>query len=226
MPHTYNGLRYRRVSKYAWRDFVGGILFRYPLLYRLKRFLIEDVIWRWILFWLPPNPMPDISNFIRNRRILVAACGPGSISTGPPIDAAGQVFAFDISPDFVISCKQVRPNWNICCGDVIHIPFQSKVFDVAVLYSALHHIPVDALVVLTELKRVSNRLIIIVEGVVPEQGWLRSLLLAWYAVVDGGIHYYTSAELDSCFRRLGLRVELTSRHGPIRHMLLAVLGCK
>jgi len=199
------------------------ILFRYPLLYRCKHFLIEKVIWRWLLFWLPLNPMPDISGFIGGKRLLLAACGPGAVSTGPPLDAAGHIFAFDISQEFVISCKYNHPNWYICCGDALHIPFQSQAFDVAVLYSALHHIPAEASAVLAELKRVSNKFIIVVEGVVPERGWLRRALLAWYAAVDGGIHYYTWAELISCFRKLDLQVELAGRHSPIRHMLLAVL---
>ncbi|MEJ2069031.1 MAG: methyltransferase domain-containing protein [Syntrophobacterales bacterium] len=200
------------------------ILFKYPLLYRFKHFLIERVIWRWLLFWLPLNPMPDISDFIRGKRLLLAACGPGGVSTGPPIDAASYIFAFDISQAFVISCKHNHPNWHICCGDALHIPCQSEAFDVVVQYSALHHIPADASVVLAELKRVSNKFIIIVEGIVPERGWLRRALLAWYAAVDGGIHYYTHAELDSCFRKLGLRVELADRYSPIRHVLLAVLS--
>jgi SAM-dependent methyltransferase len=200
-----------------------GILFRYPLLYRFKHFLIEKVIWRWLLFWLPLNPMPDISGFIRGKRILLAACGPGTVSTGPPIDAASRIFAFHISREFVISCQHNHPNWHICCGDALHIPFKSATFNVAVMYPVLHHIPAEAIAVLDELKRISNKSIIIVEGVVPERGWLRRALLAWYAAIDGGIHYYTHVELDSCFRKLGLRVELAGRHSPIRHMFLAVL---
>jgi sulfatase maturation enzyme AslB (radical SAM superfamily) len=29
--------------------------------------MIEKVIWRWLLFWFPLNPLPDISDFIRTR---------------------------------------------------------------------------------------------------------------------------------------------------------------
>jgi SAM-dependent methyltransferase len=199
------------------------ILFRYPLLYWFKHFLIEKVIWRYLLFWLPPNPMADISDLIRSKRILLAACGPGTVSTGPPIDAASHIFAFDISQESVFSCKHNHPHWHICCGDALYIPFQSEAFDVAVLYSALHHIPGEGSAVLAELKRVSNKFIIIVEGVIPERGWLRQALLTWYAAVDGGTHYYTRAELNACFRELGLRTELADQHGPIHHMLLAVL---
>jgi hypothetical protein len=47
------------------------IFFRYPLLYRLRHFLIEKAIWEWICFWLPQNSMPDISQFIHGKRILL-----------------------------------------------------------------------------------------------------------------------------------------------------------
>jgi hypothetical protein len=55
------------------------------------------------------------------------------------------------------------------------------------------------------------------------QSWLRRALLAFYAAVDGGMHYYIHAELEGCLRKLGLRVELAGKHIPIRHMLVAVL---
>jgi hypothetical protein len=91
------------------------------------------------------------------------------------------------------------------------------------MYSAFHHVPADALDVLAELNRVTDGRILIVEGVVPGRGLLRQALLAWYAIVDHGVHYYTRAELGAAFDRLGLDVERTGQHGPLGHMMLTVL---
>ena len=208
------------------QGFMERGLFTRPFLYRLKRFVIEQVIWRWILsgiFRLSPKPMPDVSEVVRGKRVLLAACGPGNVSTGPPVDAAQQVVAFDIAPEFVEACQRNRPEWKLCCGDVVQIPFGDRTFDVGVMYSALHHIPAEAARVLAELNRVTAGRILLVEGLVPERGLLRRALLIWYAIVDGGIHYYTRAELTDTFEHLGLKVETTGQYGPIRHMMLTVL---
>lgn len=202
------------------------LFFGSPLLYRAKCFAIETVLWKWILsgaFGLEPHPMPDMSDLLRDKRVLVAACGPGDVSTGPPVDAAGEVVAFDLSPEFVERCKRARPQWTVFAGDIASIPYPDGAFDVAVLYSSLHHIPIDADKVLGELARVTRGHILLVEGVVPERGLLRRALLAWYAVVDGGVHYYTRPELEGVFSRLGLDVERLTLHGPIEHMMLTVL---
>ncbi|HEY3244323.1 MAG TPA: class I SAM-dependent methyltransferase [Phycisphaerae bacterium] len=205
---------------------IERVLFEHPLLYRFKRFVIERVIWDWILsgiLRLSPNPLPEISEYVRGRRVLLAACGPGDVSTGPPIEAAADVVAFDLAPRFAAACRRHRPHWHVYCGDVTQIPCRSRTFDVAVLYSSLHHIPANAAKVLAELARVTHGRIIILEGVLPPHGALRHALRAWYALVDGGVHYYTRSELETAFQRLQLRPEHLSAHGPIRHMLLAVL---
>jgi ubiquinone/menaquinone biosynthesis C-methylase UbiE len=133
------------------------VVFENPLFYRAKCFVIETVIWKWILsgaFGLEPNEMPDVSDILRGKRILIAACGPGDVSTGPSVDAAGEVVAFDVSPQFVEACRKNRPNWEVFVGDIANIPFPDGSFDVAVIYSSLHHIPIHAETVLAELSRV------------------------------------------------------------------------
>jgi SAM-dependent methyltransferase len=202
------------------------LLFGSPTFYKAKRFVIETVLWRWVLsgaFGLQPHPIPDLQELFRGKRVLVAACGPGDVSTGPPCDTAKEVVAFDISPEFVEACKKNRPSWTVFQGDIQKIPYPDGAFDVAVIYSSLHHIPIDAERVLAELARVTRGQILIVEGVVPDRGPLRRALLTWYALVDGGVHYYTRRELEAVMGKLGLVPEQLSQHGPIEHMMLAVL---
>jgi SAM-dependent methyltransferase len=206
--------------------FIERVLFGAPALYRAKRFLIEVLLWRWILagvFRLPANPLPNLASVFAGRRVLLAACGPGDVLTGPPITGAATVVAFDLSKAFVAACARCRPDWKVYAGDLLRIPHRDGSFDVAVLYSTLHHIPADAASVLRELGRVTAGCVVLVEGVVPASGLLRSALLLWYRLVDGGCHYYTRAELDESFARLGLPVESDGLYGPIRHMRLAVL---
>jgi len=84
-------------------------------------------------------------------------------------------------------------------------------------------VPAAAEEVLAELARVTRGRIVLLEGLVPERGITRFLLLLWYRLVDGGHHYYTEGELLERIERLGLRVESSARYSPIRHMWLADL---
>jgi len=206
--------------------FMERLLFGSPLMYRIKRFIIEEVIWKWILsglFRLAPNPMPDVTHVIEGKRVLLAACGPGNVTTGPACDTAGEIVAFDISKDFASAAKTHHPEWKTFCGDIVAIPIFDNAFDLAVICSALHHIPAHASRVLTELARVTDGRVLIVEGTLPERGLLRRALRVWWAIVDGGVHYYTRTELLSVFDELGMEVEIAGQHGPIRHMMLTVL---
>jgi SAM-dependent methyltransferase len=208
---------------------IETLLFGRPALYRAKRFLIEVVLWRVVLagiFRLKPNAMPDMTATFAGRRVLLAACGPGNASTGPLISRAAGVTAFDISPQFAVTCARSQPDWKVYCGDLLHLPHRNRAFDVSVLYSALHHLPMNAAEVLSELARTTDGQIVLVESVVPKEGLLRAALLLWYRLVDGGYHYYTLEELEGIFQRLGLAVQSKGLYSPIRHMLLAVLDCR
>ena len=202
------------------------LFFENPALYRAKCFIIETVIWKWILsgvFQLEPRPMPHLDDLFRDKRVLIAACGPGDVSTGPSCETAREVHAFDISPAFVEACRKNRPTWRVFQGDVANIPFPDGFFDVAIIYSSLHHIPLEAEVVLRELARVTKGTIVIVEQLAPERGWLRHALLGWWAITDGGVHYYTRSELEAVMKKLALKVERLTQHGPIEHMMLGLL---
>ena len=114
--------------------------------------------------------------------------------------------------------------WKVCVADVLKLPFSDGEFDISVIYSSLHHIPSSAELVLAELARVAHGHVVLLEGVVPERGLLRHLLLLWYAIMDGGVHYYTRKEISDIAGRLGLEVERLTEHGPIGHMMFCVLG--
>ncbi len=209
------------------RSAAERLLFDRPLLYRAKRFLIERVIWDFLLtgiFRLEPRPMPAALSGLAGQRVLLAACGPGTATTGPAVDEAASVVAFDLSPHFAASCAAHRPDWQVYCGDLLHLPHGPGAFDAAVLYSSLHHVPADARQVLGELSRVAGGRVFVLEGVVPERGLLRRLLLLWYRLVDGGHHYYTLTELRGALEATGLRVAREDLHGPIQHMWLAELA--
>jgi SAM-dependent methyltransferase len=200
-------------------------LFGSPLFYRLKHLVIEKVIWRGLLggvLRFPANPLPDLAALYAGKRVLLAACGPGNVTTGPSLASAAEIVAFDLSPEFARACKANHPDWEVFSGDIHAIPYPDGAFDVAVVYSSLHHIGADAGRVVEELARVTRDRIVVVEGVVPTRGPLRTALLVWYGLVDGGVHYYTRSELLDVFARAGLRLERVSEHGPIRHMMLAV----
>jgi len=205
---------------------IERLLFSRPAWYGAKRFLIEVVIWRWILeglFRLEPNPMPDRLACFERRRVLSAACGPGFVTTGPGLSGAASVTAFDLSPQFARSCSREHADWLVYCGDLLNLPHSDGAFDLCVLYSTLHHVPGGAEPVLAELARVSRHGIVVLEGLVPARGLLRRLLLIWYRLVDGGHHYYTLDEFSQIAARVGLRVRESSHHGPIRHMWLGIL---
>lgn len=209
------------------RSLAERVLFDRPVLYRIKRFVIERVIWDFVLsgiFRLEPRPMPAELPDLEGKRALLAACGPGDATTGPAIDAAAEVAAFDLSPHFARSCARNHPSWQVYCGDLLKLPHEADAFDVSILYSSLHHVPTDASHVLGELARVSKERVVVVEGVVPERGLLRQLLLVWYRLVDGGHHYYTLKELHGIVEGLGWRVQHEALHGPIQHMWLATLA--
>ena len=200
-------------------------LFGSPLFYRLKHIVVEKVIWHWLLggvLRFPANPLPDLADLYAGKRVLLGACGPGNVTTGPSLASAAEVVAFDISPEFARACKANHPDWEVFAGDIHAIPYPDGAFDVAIVYSSLHHIGADAGRVLEELARVTRDHVVVVEGVVPARGPLRAALLTWYKLVDGGVHYYTRPELLEVFARVGLHVERVSEHGPIRHMMLAV----
>jgi ubiquinone/menaquinone biosynthesis C-methylase UbiE len=146
------------------------------------------------------------------------------VSTGPPLDTAAAVVAFDVSEEFVAACRRQRPTWEVFQGNVLAIARPDRSCDVAAIYSSLHHIPAEAERVLAELARVARERIVILEGVLPERGLLRAALRVWYRAFDGGVRYYTRRELLAAAQRLGLTVERVSAHGPIGHMLLVVLA--
>ncbi len=203
------------------------LLFGHPQFYRLKFLLVERLIWGRLLggvCGMKARPFPDLARFYSGKRVLLAACGPGNVTTGPALDAAADVVAFDLSAEFARACRENHPDWEVFEGDIAAIPYPAGAFDVVALYSALHHIALPAEQVLRELARVSRGHVVVVEGVVPPRGALRASLLAWYALVDGGVRYYTRGELERAFACAGLRAESVSVHGPIEHMLLAVLA--
>lgn len=202
------------------------VLFANPVLYKLKRFFIETLLWKCILcgiLGLNPRPLTDTEELFRGRRALLAACGPGDVSTGPSVDTAATVFAFDVSPTFAKTCRQNRPTWNVSVADVLKLPFPDDEFDISVIYSSLHHIPSSAELVLAELARVTRSRVVFLEGVVPERGLVRYMLLLWYAITDGGVHYYTREEILNIAGKLGFEVERITEHGPIGHMIFGVL---
>lgn len=208
---------------------VEKLLFEHPLLYRLKRFIIEDIIWQVILcgiFRLKRNPLSDVSSKFSGRSVLVAACGPGDVTTGPRIVGAAQVTAFDLSRRFVESCAKKRKEWNVYCGDLCNIAHPDNTFDISVIYQSLHHIPVDAKNIFGELTRVTSDQIIVVESMVPSKGILRPLLLLWFKITDGGCHYYTLEELEKAVKHLGLRVKSSNLCSPIKHVWLGVIDCR
>ncbi|MDJ0788509.1 MAG: methyltransferase domain-containing protein [Myxococcota bacterium] len=211
----------------AGRNLAERVLFDRPLLYRIKRFVIERVIWDFVLsgiFRMDPRPIPERVPDLGGKRVLLAASGPGDATTGPAIDAAAEITAFDLSPHFARACAANHPDWRVYCGNLLSLPHADDAFDVAVLYSSLHHVPVAAERVLLELSRVSAERVVIVEGVVPERGFLRTALLVWYRLVDGGHHYYSQRELHAAAESIGWRVAREDLHGPIRHMWFATLS--
>src|SRR5262245_9124219 len=158
------------------QSIIEKLLFGRPTLYRIKRFLIAEVIWRLVLsgiFRMQPNPAPDLTRLFTGQCVLVAACGLGDVSTGPPISGAARVVAFDLSRQFAVACAQTRPDWQVYCGDLLSIPHRDNQFAVSVIYSTLHHVPTDAADVLAELGRITAGRIVLVEGVVPPSGLLR-----------------------------------------------------
>jgi SAM-dependent methyltransferase len=212
----------------AAKAWIERVLFGHPQLYRLKRFLIEDVIWGFLLgglLRLEPHPLPDLSERFAGRRVLVAACGPGDESTGPSVEAAAGVTAFDLSQNFARDRATRDADWQVYRGDVLRLPHRDDEFDVSVIYSSLHHIPAPAGDVLGELARVSRGSVVLLEGVVPPRGLLRRALLLWYRLVDGGHRYYTLEELRQVAASLGLEIAASWRCSPIRHMWLAELTC-
>lgn len=204
----------------------GSPIFGMPLVYRIKCFLIERVLWRWVMVGLlgcEAHPMPDLRELFEGKSVLVAACGPGNVTTGPPVEGAAEVSAFDLSGGFVRACKANRPEWKVFQGDALRLPCRDGTFDVVTLYSALHHIPAPAEEILREIARVSRGQVAIVEGLLPARGALRWMLAAWWRVVDHGFHYYTRVELEQALAAAGMVVESFSAHGPLRHMALIVL---
>lgn len=204
------------------------IFFDQPVLYKIKRFVIEDVIWKMIMsgiFRMKPHPMPDVTANFAGRRVLIVACGPGDVTTGPSVSGASRVTAFDFSHIFAAKCAINRKEWNVYCGDASNIPHRDNKFDISVIYSSLHHIPVDAEKILGEMARVTRDQIIIVEGIVPAERILGRMLLLWWKIVDGGYHYYTLNELEDKINNLALRVKSSILFSPLKHMWLAVLDC-
>lgn len=209
------------------RHLAERVLFDRPLLYRIKRFAIERVIWDFVLsgvFRMEPRPLPESLPDLGGKRVLLAASGPGDATTGPALDGAGGITAFDLSPHFARACARNHPDWRVYCGDLLRLPHADRCFDVAVLYSSLHHVPAAAERVVAELARVTAERVVIVEGVVPQRGAMRRLLLLWYRLVDGGHHYYTRRELHQAVAGAGWHVVREDLHGPIRHMWFATLA--
>lgn len=202
------------------------IIFGSSLVYQIKDFFINTLIGRYILggiFGLKQNPFPDISGLVKNKKVLVVACGPGNVNSGPSFADASEIIAFDFSKNFVLACKKNCPDWKVFQGNVQHIPTAGNTFDITLIFSALHHIPVNAKEILAEMARVTREGIIIVEGIVPKQGFVKKLMLLWYAVIDGGVYYYSREELEDIFQNLNLQVKNLSLHGPIRHMMYCFL---
>ncbi len=192
----------------------------------MKCFIIETVIWKWLLsglFRLEPRPIPERLENTHNKRVLLVGCGPGHVSTGPSIRDGAQITATDLSFPFVQSCQKYHPDWSIYCGDLTQLPHGENQFDMVVIYSTLHHIPLDAIEVFRELARVSKHRLVILEGIIPQHGILRRALLIWYGLVDGGHHYYTRSELEDRFSELGFKLERQDFYSPIAHMMLCVL---
>ncbi len=201
-------------------------IFSSPAVYRLKCFVIETIIWKWLLsgiFRLEQRPVPDELTVCEGKHVILAACGLGDESTGPSIESASSVVAFDMSHAFVSICKDHHPDWFVYRGDVLNLPHDDNAFDQAIIYSSLHHISEDATQVVLELSRVSRDKITVLESVIPSSGLLRYALLLWYKIVDGGHYYYTRRELEERFSELNITIEDMKFYSPISHMMLVTL---
>jgi len=84
-------------------------------------------------------------------------------------------------------------------GNAMRLPFPEKHFDKAMLVNALHHFPDDGAVrLLSEIRRVTRRLVLIIDADGTPKGLLRRLLVA----IDRGKFMRSLKDLSSVIGRV------------------------
>ena len=168
----------------------------------------------------------DLGEFMRHRtrrkavrlsgwqpgdRILDMCTGTGGLALAFASQSAS-VVGVDIARGMLkrASSKQHASTVTWLEMDATRLAFPDSAFDVSVLSLALHHMPEDVQVnVLSELRRVTRRRIVLIEPEVPvKPGWFP----AWAfvaSVIDESeyMHEWVRQDFIGTCRKAGLRVE-------------------
>ena len=83
----------------------------------------------------------EFTSTLAGKRTLDAACGVGYGSALLNVSGRREVIGLDISLD---ACRYARQHYgaSVVCGDVSKLPFAEDVFDLAVSFETIEHIPV------------------------------------------------------------------------------------
>ncbi|MFH1450628.1 MAG: methyltransferase domain-containing protein [archaeon] len=97
-----------------------------------------------------------LSGADRPEKALDAGCGTGMLMHAIQRRfRSSDVYGFDLSPGMAAYANTKNPG-NVVCGDVEHIPFKSKQFDLVTCRGVLHHLP-DERKALKELRRILRK---------------------------------------------------------------------
>lgn len=175
-------------------------LFTKPLLYKAKINLL-----------LRLNKTDDISvdNILLGKAVLDIGCGPFTYGYDTKLPAS--ITGIDLSPQFVQSMSAADPSNFYIVASAAKIPYVDKSFDVSLLRYILHHIPGSTEGILKEVARVTRGPILIFDHVLSESSLQRKIQARYWALFDGGHHYYSMKEWDrllspykvTTFRRTG-----------------------
>jgi 2-polyprenyl-3-methyl-5-hydroxy-6-metoxy-1,4-benzoquinol methylase len=79
----------------------------------------------------------------RPLRVLDAGCGDGVQLQGLRQMAELEIWGIDYNPIRTRRARQKFQGVDIICGDLLHIPFKSDVFDIVLCSQVIEHIPQD-----------------------------------------------------------------------------------
>ena len=133
-----------------------------------------------------------------DETVLDVCCGIGEFAEA----VSGRYVGVDVNERFIRGARRRyagdgRKSFEV--GDVLRLPYPARHFDKAIVVNSLHHFSdAEATRLLTELRRITRRLILVVDADGTPRGVVRRLLLA----LDRGRFMRTPARLAGVVGRV------------------------
>ncbi|PIN99970.1 hypothetical protein COT72_04000 [archaeon CG10_big_fil_rev_8_21_14_0_10_43_11] len=195
-------------------------IFDTPSLYRMKIVLLSRVGKYAKRYFKKTWDVQDIVLRFNVRSIVDLGCGRGDLQTNLGLDVE-KFYGIDPSFEMVKHASNLTKSFVV--GRAENAPFRDNSFDLSVLSSVVHHIPIGKVVyAIEESLRVSSYTLIL-DNINSNKGFVRLIKNIWWKCLDGGTKYRTLTEWHELYEQSGAKVLYENYSKPFRHFYIAVI---